>query len=285
MAEYKNQHYVPQSFLSGFTDNDLNLKNESALYRLNKLTNEIDKKGIKHICNENYYYSFLDENNNYHHDIEKMFSKYETEFKKIRHKANCIRNGYLQNQKYEWFNRSEKKCLIQFIVLQLFRVPKIITPYISQMSHDFMEMNLTEGKEQTEEEILNDIKRMSMSHMFDLTNQSFQLIIEILNNKNMILTVSNYTSNNAFIVSDNPVLLANKSEPNAIIHDKTEITMTLSKNIAISFYEYGYDNKIGIIDNKSIDVINRSFYKNASNFCFSGNRETLEKILLTTAST
>jgi hypothetical protein len=285
MAEYKNQHYVPQSYLAGFTDDNLMIKNDNSLFRLNKESNEIDRKGIKHICSENYFYSFLDENHVYNHTIEKMFSKYETEFKKIRYKANCIRNMFLQKDKLLWFSVSEKRQIIQFLILQLFRVPAKITPYITQMTHDFRTMNTKEGVIQTDEQIINDIKKMSMSHMFDFSNRSLQLYENILHHKNMILTVTNFKTNNGFIASDNPVLISNKNEPNAFIHDKTEITMTLSKNIALSFYEYGIDSKIGVIDDKSVALVNSSFYKNSSNFCFSGNRNNLENILLTTAST
>lgn len=281
MAEYKNQHYVPQSYLMGFTDSDINLKTESTLYRLNKETRELDRKGIKHICSENYYYSFLDEHGNYNHSTEKMLSSFENEFKKIRYRANCIRNSVLPSTEVKWFSRYEKRVLLQFIVFQLFRVPAIIDPYILQMTRDFQRMNHLEGKTQTEDEVINDIKKMALSHMFDINSRSYSIIFSLLNAKNMILTITEFASENSFVVTDNPVLITNQVERTAILNPKTEVTMTITKNIAVSFYEYGDINKCNILDDAGIEKINISFYKNATKFCLSGNQKNLEKLLLT----
>jgi hypothetical protein len=281
MANYKNQHYVPQIYLKGFMDTDIDLGKDANLYRLNKETGIIDKKGIKNICTENYYYSYIDDNGQYNHNIEKMFSQFETDFKKIKFKATCIRDAYFRNDENIWFSRHEERMLIRFIIFQLLRVPAKIEPFIELMSNGFKQMNQTEGIVQSEQQILNDIRKLGVAHMFSADDKNYKLLEFLINSKNKFLTFTGKNEENSFIITDNPVLITNTVERNALINRKTEITMTINKNIAISFYEYGNTRKYNLIDSENISRINNSFYMNATRYCFSGNEKNLRNLLLT----
>ena len=285
MKEYKNQHYVPQTLLKGFTNNDIDLHKSAVLWKFDKDSKEIRLKGIEHICNEDYYYSFKDTNNEYNHGIEKMFSRFENDFNKIKYRANCIRNSFLHQKKVEWFTRSEIKYIAQFMIFQIYRVPKIIDNFFNKMTIGFSEMNKKEGIVQTDNELINDIKKIGLRLMFDLKDHNYIMLQDMLLAKNMIVTVTPYQAEEGFIITDNPVLITNKEEKNAIINNKTEITMAITKNIALSFFEYGTDKSCGIIRDADIDTINISLMKNAARYCFSGKKKTLEKLLLTIAST
>lgn len=220
MKEYKNQHYVPQTYLRGFTNNDVELRTENNLWKLDKSSSTIELKGIGHICNEEYYYSYRDETNKYNHEVEKMFSGFERDFNRIKFKANCIRNAYLNQNKTYWFTRSEMKYIIKFIVFQIFRVPKIMDQFIGKMENGFNEINRIEKITQGIAEIKNDIKRIGLPIMFDLTNPNYQMILNIILHKNLYITIIPYESTKSYIINDNPILIKNTVEANAIINLK-----------------------------------------------------------------
>jgi len=279
MKEFRNQHYVPQTYLRGFTNNDVDLRNESKLWKLDKENKSIEHKGIGHICNEEYYYSYRDETNKYNHEVEKMFSGFEKDFNKIKFTANCIRNTYLNQNEISWFTRFEINYIIKFIIFQIFRVPKIMDQFINKMENGFIEMNNNDNITQDSQELKNDIKRIGLPIMFDLANPNYQMVQETILNKNLYMTIIPYESKKSYIINDNPILISNAEEANAIINSKTEITMAITKNIALSFFEYGTNKSCRIISDNHIDRINKSFFKNSTKCCFSGDKDILSNLL------
>lgn len=55
--------------------------------------------------------------------------------------------------------------------------------------------------------------------------------------------------------------------------------MAITKNIALSFFEYGTKISCRIINDNNIDRINKSFFKNATKYCFSGDKSVLTNLL------
>lgn len=84
MAEYKNQHTVPQLYLREFRDSfELPPKySENMLWRLDQKTATISPKGIENICSESYYY-YRTDSGECDHEIEKKLGALETGFKKV----------------------------------------------------------------------------------------------------------------------------------------------------------------------------------------------------------
>ncbi|MCZ7380689.1 MAG: DUF4238 domain-containing protein [Candidatus Methanoperedens sp.] len=71
MAENKKQHFVPQHYLKGFS------QDEESLYRYNLKTKESSQKSIKNSCQSSYFYGEED---------EKVLHKIENEQAPVLHK-------------------------------------------------------------------------------------------------------------------------------------------------------------------------------------------------------
>ena len=103
------------------------------------------------------------------------------------------------------------KYIIKFIVFQIFRVPKIMDQFIGKMENGFNEINRIEKITEGIAEIKNDIKRIGLPIMFDLTNPNYQMILNIILHKNLYITIIPYESTKSYIINDNPILIKKRS--------------------------------------------------------------------------
>ncbi len=76
MAEFKNQHYLPQFYLRGFERPEA--PGQVRLLRSGQL--HWAKVGIKNVAAQDYFHSFVDEAGNLDHTLEKELSKLENQF-------------------------------------------------------------------------------------------------------------------------------------------------------------------------------------------------------------
>jgi hypothetical protein len=281
MADFKNQHFVPQTYLRFFINYDYIPENYSkdALWTINTHTKKIKMKGIENICSENYYYSYKSNNSEYNHEIEHFLSGYENNFKDVLSKVTDIRQAVLNGCILKKIRRSEKEFIINYILIQYFRVPKFTNRYSSLIIDGFKEINRKEKIKQSDDEIKNDLKKYSFNSLFDTSDQSFIKLKSIIDNKKMIISIIPEIKDCEFITSDSPVLITNSLGPNALISINTEIKLSLTPKIAISFYGPKGNDEYKIVNSlEQINTFNKSLFKNSFLYCFSGNKSILEKL-------
>lgn len=279
MSEYKNQHFVPQTYLRFFA-NELYIPpnySKESLWCINKNTKEIKLKGIKNICSHNYFYSYKESDSLYNHDIEKKLSEFENDFKTFTDKLCSIRNSVLAGTPFNKILCGEKEFILKYLLLQYFRVPKFTNDYFSKTINGFREINRNKQIEQSEQEIINDLKRYGFRLMFDLSSDRFLRIMNILYNKKMTISIIPDTNSSELITSDAPVHISNKFGKTALISLNTEITLPITPKIALTLFgPKGHDEYKIFDDSSQIDKFNKSLMKSCFENCYSGNKPLLE---------
>jgi hypothetical protein len=275
MAFPKRQHYVPQFYLKYFTTNE-----DEKLYVLDKEFNKIFHKNIQEICEQNYYYSFY-EQDEYNFFVEEQLGKKENEFSNALRKLIDSIEGfyYTKTRPLNKLTHNDKKIILEFILYQIIRVPKYINELFSMVIPQFKQFNLEDGIVQTEKQIKNDIKRYTFPNLF----YKIEKMTTILFQKNWMFFIISKNLNTSFISSDNPVIISNSDLHSpirgALIDPMTEISIPISKNIALALkqktvkYKLNY-NIISTLDH--VNDINGLLLKNANRFAYSGNKSLLE---------
>lgn len=281
MAENKNQHYVPQVYLREFI-NPKNIPdgvNPEALWEYDKVEQTIKIKRIKDVFATEYFYSFSEENEQYNHTIEVLLSKFENNYKKIKNRSVLIRDGIINQKRIDWYNKSEFDYLIRFIMVQYFRVPKVISSIVMDSYGEYKRINNVYSVAQKDEEIFNNIKKNMFPLIFDIENQQRNFMYQLISSRNIHLTIIPDEIESDFIITDSPILVTNPVSRNALIHQNTEITIPITKKIAISFYGYGKEKLTRVLTDKNeIKRINLSLSQEALRYCCSGNKKQLEEI-------
>lgn len=276
MADNKRQHYVPRFYLRGFTP-----ANEEYLYVFDKKENTIFRKNIQEICEQNYYYSFY-ENEEYNFMLEEHLSKKEYEFSGAF--SNIIENieGYYFNKRCSIKNitHTDKRLIIEFICYQILRVPKYMESLFAMTIPQFKKFNREDGITQTEKEIKNDIKKYVYPHFFDRTEEMMLMLLR----KNWIFLILASDLDISFISSDNPVMITNSdlNSPirGAIIDPMTEIAIPISKHIALALKQKNVEYRLNYTLIKTMDrarYTNNLLLGNTFRFAYSEKRELLER--------
>lgn len=277
MPSVKRQHYVPRFYLSGFTS-----ENDEQLYVLDKENNKCFKKNIKEICEQNYFYSFYEEQQEeYNFMLEEHLGKKESEFSFVfRELIDNIENYFFKkNGKLNRLSNNNKTLIYEFIIYQIIRVPKYVDKLFSIVIPQFKQFNKEEGIEQSDKEIINDIKKYTFPNYFKRVEE----MISILSRKNWMFFIISKKLNTSFISSDNPIIITNSDIQSqtrgALIDPMTEISFPVSRNIALALkektltYKYNYQ----IIDTIDyVKYINKLLINNAYRFVFSNDRCLLE---------
>jgi len=276
MSHIKRQHYVPRFYLSGFT-----YGNNEQLYVLDKINKKIFKKNIIEICEQKYYYSFYEQEGEYNSMIEEQLGKMEDKFSEVFRKLIDNMEGYYykKDKKFNKITHDDKKLVLEFIFYQIIRVPKYFDKLISMIIPQYRQFNNDDGIEQTEKELINDIKKHTFPNYFNKSKE----IVSILSKKNWIFFILSEKLDTSFISSDNPVIITNSDKQSpirgALIDPMTEISFPISKNIALALkektvtYKYNYQ----LVDKTDyVKYINKLLLNNAYRFAYSNEKCLLE---------
>jgi hypothetical protein len=278
MPYVKKQHYVPRFYLSGFTSED-----NDKLYVFDKENSKIFMKNIKEICEQNYFYSFYEQQEEYNFMLEEHLGKKENQFSCVFRKLidNIEDYYYKNNGKLDKLARNEKKIILEFIFYQIIRVPKYVDKLFSMIIPQFNQFNKEDGVEQSKRELINDIKKYTFPKYFDRAEE----IISILSRKNWTFFILSKKLSTSFISSDNPVILSNSNLQSpirgALIDPMTEISFPISKNIALALMEKNvtYKYNYRIVDNIDyVKYINGLLLNNAYRFAYSNEEYLLSSL-------
>jgi len=271
----KKHHYVPQFYLKSFTNN-----NKEQLYVLDKENKKIFIQNIKEICEQNYFYAFS-EDDEYNFMLEEHLGKKENKFSCVINKVIDDIEGYyfIKNKSIEKLTHDDKKTIIEFIIYQIIRVPKYINKLFAMVIPQFKQFNTDDGVEQTNKQIINDVKKYTFPNYFSRINE----IVSILLRKNWTFFIISNDINNKFISSDNPVLISNSNLQSpirgALIDPMTEISIPLSKNIALALKQETIKYRLNYIlinSEDNVKYINKLLIKNGMRFVYSDNKSLLE---------
>ena len=276
MSHIKRQHYVPRFYLSGFT-----YGNNEQLYVLDKINKKIFKKNIIEICEQKYFYSFYEQEGDYNSMLEEQLGKMEDKFSEVFRKLIDNMEGYYykKDKKFNKITHDDKKLVLEFIFYQIIRVPKYFDKLISMIIPQYRQFNNDDGIEQTEKELINDIKKHTFPNYFNKSKE----IVSILSKKNWIFFILSEKLDTSFISSDNPVIITNSDKQSpirgALIDPMTEISFPISKNIALALkektvtYKYNYQ----LVDKTDyVKYINKLLLNNAYRFAYSNEKCLLE---------
>ena len=116
MAEHKAQHYVPRCYLQRFCDPASHPGLEPYLWVASK-EGKLFKRAPKKVAVQSYYYSFVDDENNLHHDVELHLAE-------IEGKADPIIEKLIAGAEPDSLARDERKALSMFFAYMCIRAPR-----------------------------------------------------------------------------------------------------------------------------------------------------------------
>lgn len=271
----KKQHYIPQTYLRPFSF----LNDNVSIWMYDKQTQKVQQKGIEKICQESYYYSHKNDNDEYDYTAENKFSEIESNFTKIRDKLikNC--NYYNENKNLEEITFEERTHFLEFVSFQWVRVPKVVEQLNSLLDSGFKEIDKNNNEIVTDEDRKNDVKKYLSLGIF---KEGFiSDIVNMLNTKDWIISIIPDDCSEIFITTDNPVLITNAIARNALINPYTEISLPITPKICISLLanqkeSYVYDSRT---PDTNINQFNFSMITMSDRFVLSHNKEILDSLL------
>lgn len=273
----KKQHYVPRFYLKCFTSN-----NSDQLFVLDKESNKIFQKNVLEVCEQNYYYSYKENDScyeAYNFMVEDNLAKKEHEFGIVFDKIiNNIEGHYYHSKNINRLIHKDKLVLLEFLYYQTLRVPKYIDKlYINGVTF-LKKLNKKYNYVQTKKEMINYIKKILFPMLFDNIHE----FISIMNKRNWAFFIIDKNINEYFISSDNPVIIVNSEinvEKVGIIDPMTEISIPISNKILLSIREtyINYKQEYHVITSiDRIRAINKIIKDNSMRFVYSGIEDLLK---------
>ncbi len=241
MAEYKNQHYVPQSYLEGFKAK--NLPNEwektSAIWVLDKISGEIRLKSIKKTASKNYYYSFIDKNHEMNNEIEKCFNQIEKEYSLIRGTIkNLIEEINLSNTAYN-INPKYKKLISEYFYIQMIRVPRVF----EELKGIAKNINLSLSDKYNEEYDENETQILTLRMLSKVGRYKNINFYENFMKRTLYIEYFPRTKV-SIATSDSPIMMYDETRGAGLAYETTKICLVLGPSIILTLGEFGDDIKI-----------------------------------------
>jgi len=229
MFDYKNQHYLPQFYLKGFTDPAA----PGQLQVLKKGHQHWMKRGTKNVASEEYLHSFKEENGEMNHDVEKTFSQVEGLWKPILDK---ILHGDRSRIVPE-LTLEEEGGFAYFVMAMWHRVPSQVEHWNNQWSEV---MNFALRIQQAHDPKLKDVdldaNKVQMNPLLTLLSSmgaAMKLAVEIVPMEWRFVYT---TPPHFFITSDHPVALVDPTKREhtygtGLMHENAELTLPLSREM------------------------------------------------------
>ena len=286
MAEYKNQHYIPQSYFKLFSGDG------RSIYVYNIESKEVKKKGIKNLCSESYFYSkepILEKNN----------KPLEDESLEV------IRKLVIERDMTK-FNSKEYYIILRFLCFQYARTKKekidsekVCDAIAKSMLKEIARKKLNDPKNAWSRKItmksfnkyLEGCKIIPLgpgsSSIPHLLQMSAALLSPILIIDLKPLLLINKTELD-FVFSDAPIILYNAffygKEPNRInclASNGLQILCPLSPKVMLLLYDDKFYNFVGVekgnllvTNDSDIDSLNSlQFFSHFENIFFSNNSQ------------
>jgi len=183
---------------------------------------EILLTSVRNVAARSYYYSFRDHDGSYNHSVEKLFSKIEDRTSETFRSLETAIDEINLHAYSKGISETDRRNLMEFLFLHMIRVPAIMD-YIRQESakHE-TSISKEYGKDYSEDYV----QKNSLRVLTRIGRNKDAPILDYLLRKDCrILSV--LRSKACFLTTDNPVRRLNKTEPDGIFHENTEIYLPL----------------------------------------------------------
>lgn len=230
MPEYKNQHYVPQHLLRGWTDDE-----KVAVYNLDN-QKEYPRTSISNLCSEDYFYGGP--------DIEKSMGGVEQRHAEIINKLRKTRS----------FNVLGRMDILHFCVLVLLQRNRTkqrkheTEELIDNLAKEYLELKVEAGEVDPELssgrnvlDVLNDYK---ITHESPLAFPMLQALTGVDLIIDLEVAIIENKSDKGFVVSDHPVIHDNLRFKNGIDRHLVglqnrglQIFMPISDEVLVMLYD------------------------------------------------
>jgi len=250
MAEHKIQHFLPQTYLKGFSKKEKSPIGDKIdvlnIYDFKKQT--LKGRQTNKIAWKPYYYSFKDENGELDHSMEKKFSELEDFTKRIFSIIDDDISKIIENKHSEIkkIMPIDKDLLITFVFMMLKRVPKQLEEIQNGLKKIAIDI-----KEKYPEAIISDeeIKKRTILVMHELGLSNEFNILEKLKSKNILFAYI-HNDKTSFLTTDNPVVFWRKEGPPGIGYDDTEIRFPINKRCLLVLHGIGEKIEITQFSNR-----------------------------------
>lgn len=290
---FKNQHYLSKFYLKGFTKKYVFNKVKSYnLWIYNKTENRLILKQPDNTCVKSYFYSKINEDGSYNHQLEKELSKIEDKVKIVIDKI--LKNIYrlIESKDLRLISITSKDIdyLIEFVVWQIKRIPLYFDSIDGQyfkfkekMKEELNRILSNTNSEEIIDEVLdfNSFKNSKIDLIQNLGTESNMNFYEAIRNKNIIIY---YITNNesSFITTDNPVIRINyeQKDKNGIGIPSTCIFFPLHKRCCL--FLYGLGNSFGfhsLLRSEDINYINDLIANSFYNIIISRDKELINNLI------
>ena len=196
MPEYKNQHYVPQHLLRGWTDNE-----RVPVYNLDN-QQEYPPTSISNLCSEDYFYGGP--------DVEKSMDGLEDVHAAIIDKIRSDRS-------FDRFDRMNILYFAVFVLLQRNRTKqqkKDTENFIDNISKEYLKLKIESGEVDPElpdgRNVLNLFDRFKVTHEAPLALPMLQALTGVDLILDLEVVIIENKSEKGFIVSDHPIVHDNR---------------------------------------------------------------------------
>lgn len=272
MPENKNQHYVSAFYLYHFTNEqqrrDSNGRNrDTKIWHYEKKKGLIKARPIKNVATESYVFSFKNNDGEYDHSLDEDLKKSEgaasEALAEIVKTVASFKKGITREVKLD---DSVFEKIINFMVWQIRRHPDLVNEIHDQCKDICKEKEWELKPKEMALEVVRGFGRDEYSNFESILNQK---------NKSII-----FTEKTSFITTDVPFVRFNKSNPDGIGQEGTEIYFPLASNILLYLEGNGIKKSFKFEnDRKFIKSLNVYMAKKSKNYIFGSTKEHIESIV------
>ncbi len=285
MSEPKRHHYVPQTYLRGFADNE-------KVWVYDKLENKYYSPSLENVAVISNYYSLVYEGEK-NNDIERYFAQMESDIKPIIEK--------IENK--ERPTQLEKDKLALFIAYQFVRVPSYENQNrdsMNQLMEIMKEWDIPEEKHEVKTpdflpsdtpgisarelhdnltELLDSDTKFKNQHLEMVVNSGVQFAANFLHLEwRYCFAPENYS----FITTSSPFVMTfieGKKPPamGFLVRGVIKVFPITSK-VCLLMLDDHEENLIATISGKSVDEINLALASRSDRYLFHNDKEVLEKL-------
>ncbi len=241
----KRQHITPQFYLRGFADHPIHEKEDPAIWRYSKNTNEVKRKGIKNVGWSAYFYSWGQKdgtrNNSVDNNLKSIEDAAAPAIKRIDENVSFLINNPRANIKDQSvlpniITEMDYDVLLVFMLNLMRRSKKLIDNIIdgtnSVLDEVFEGLNKQPQREQT--------KKAAIQAAMDIGSpirHDFKKIFET--RQPLIFFIPNEST--SLITTDNPICMYNTIESNGLQNESTHILFPVNQRclLALVGKKYG----------------------------------------------
>ena len=248
----KEQHYVPQFYLKGFSEDGIHI------YQYDIKKDKVHKTLIKNTCKESYLYEYKNESGKIisNNEIETVFCEIESSVADLLKE---LSNKSDSNNHSEFLTDYELLILYIYLYVQLMRTRKNLLLAIENINYN-------------ENEYLNKNKILDVLFK-DIDFISNDFLLKTIDMLRRLKPVVIRTTFNAFYTTDNPVFISYKNTKKHGIKLNL-VKFTLSSNMALVLTDQKdkcIKNQLFIYDadHPNIDLVNIDVFRTADRYVYS----------------